>query len=231
MRVQWLGHAAFLVEDRNRVLVDPFIAGNPAAEGAGIRAGDLRCDVVCVTHAHSDHYGDAVKIARANRVPLVAIFEVIQRAIADGLPAELAIGMNIGGTVRVKETAIHMTNAVHSSCFVAGGRVEAGGTPAGYVLEGSRRVYHAGDTAVFSDMALICELLQPEVGLLPIGDHFTMGPPSAAKAVELLGVREVIPMHYNTFPMIKQDPTAFRQRVEDRGKAKVHVLEPGKAWG
>lgn len=230
MRVQWLGHAAFLLEDRNRILVDPFITGNPAAEAAGIRVGDLKCDAVCVTHAHSDHYGDAVKVARTNRVPLVAIFEVVQRAVAEGLPQDLGIGMNIGGTVRVKETSIHMTQAIHSSCFVAGGRVEAGGNPAGYVIDGGTRVYHAGDTAVFGDMALLRELLEPEVALLPIGDHFTMGPPSAAKAVELLGVRTVIPMHYNTFPVIKQDPHAFRQRVEGKGRAKVQVLEPGKEW-
>lgn len=229
MKIQWLGHAAFIVEDSDRVLLDPFITGNPAAERAAVRAADIKCDMVCVTHAHSDHYGDAVKIAKSNRAPLVGIFEVVQRAISEGLPSDLGIGMNIGGSVKVKNTMVHMTNAIHSSCFVSGGKVEAGGEPAGYVIEGSSRVYHAGDTAVFSDMALVREFLEPEIALLPIGDHFTMGPPSAAKAVELLGVRKVVPMHYNTFPMIKQDPAAFRQRVESKGMAKVHIMEPGHA--
>jgi L-ascorbate metabolism protein UlaG (beta-lactamase superfamily) len=231
LRIRWLGHAAFLLEGSNRVLIDPFITGNPAAEGAGIRASEVKCDVVCVTHAHGDHYGDAVKIARANRAPLVAIFEVAQRAIADGLPDGQAVGMNIGGTTRVRETTVHMTNAVHSSCFVGGGKVESGGNPAGFVIDSGTRVYHSGDTALFGDMAFIQEFLEPEVALLPIGDFYTMGPPSAARAVELLGVRDVIPMHYNTFPGIKQDPSAFRQRVEGKGKARVHILEPGREWG
>ncbi len=230
LRLRWLGHAAFLVEGRNRIAIDPFITGNPAAEGARIRASDVKCDIVCVTHAHGDHYGDAVKVAQANRAPLVAIYEVVQHALHEGLPEDLARGMNIGGSTRVKDTTIHMTQAVHSSCFVGNGRVEAGGSPAGFVLDSGGRVYHSGDTSVFGDMALIAEFLEPEVALLPIGDLFTMGPPSAAKAAELIRAREVIPMHYNTWDVIKQDPLAFRQRVESKTKAKVQILRPGEEW-
>jgi L-ascorbate metabolism protein UlaG (beta-lactamase superfamily) len=224
MKVRWLGHAAFLLEGKDRIVVDPFLTGNPVA---AIQPEEVECDVVCVTHAHGDHFGDAVEIARRNYAPIVAIFEVATAAQAKG--AEV-IGMNIGGSTRVGDTRITMTNAVHSSCFVGDGKMEAGGNPAGFVIDSGRVVYHSGDTAVFGDMALIGELYEPELALLPIGDFYTMGILEATKAVELLGVPKVIPMHYNTFDVIRQDPREFKDSVSRKTRSEPIILQPGESY-
>lgn len=225
MKVTWLGHAAFLLEGENRVLVDPFLTGNPAAVK---KPEEVECDIVCVTHAHADHYGDVEEVAKRNGAPIVGIFEVATRAQARG---SKVIGMNIGGSTKVKNTRITMTNAIHSSCFVGNGTIEAGGSPAGYIIDSGSRVYHSGDTAVFGDMQLIGELYEPELALLPIGDFYTMGPMEAAKAVELLGVERAIPMHYNTFDVIQQDPGRFKDLVAKRTDSAVVVLDPGESYG
>jgi L-ascorbate metabolism protein UlaG (beta-lactamase superfamily) len=225
MEVTWLGHAAFLLEGDDRVLVDPFLTGNPAA---AISAEEVDCDLVCVTHAHADHFGDAIAIASRLDVPLVTIYEISVVAEAQGVEA---VGMNVGGSTTVGNTRITMTHAVHSSCFVGNGKVEAGGSPAGFIIDSGARVYHAGDTGVFGDMALIGELYQPELALLPIGDFYTMGLLEATKAAELLAVHRVIPMHYNTFPAIEQDPQAFRASVSEKTRSEVVVLAPGETHG
>ncbi len=223
MKVTWLGHAAFLLEGEDRVLVDPFLTGNPSA---AVKPGEAECDIVCVTHAHADHYGDAEEVAKSNGAPLVGIFEIATRAEGKGCEA---IGMNIGGTTKMSNTSITMTNAIHSSCFVGNGIVEAGGNPAGYVFESGVRVYHSGDTAVFGDMELIGELYEPDLALLPIGDFYTMGPREAVKAVELLGVKRVIPMHYSTFDVIRQDPKVFKELVAKQTGSEAIVLSPGES--
>lgn len=223
MKATWLGHAAFLLEDDDRVLIDPFLTGNPAA---ATTAEEAVADLICVTHAHGDHYGDAEAISRRTQAPLVGIFEITSRAAARGIETT---GLNIGGSTTVKHTRLTMTPAVHSSCFVGDGVVEAGGNPAGFVMAGDHAVYHAGDTAVFGDMALIGELSAPDLALLPIGDFYTMGPTAAVKAVELLGVKRVVPMHFNTFDVIRQDPVAFKAQVERKTAAKVTVLRPGES--
>jgi L-ascorbate metabolism protein UlaG (beta-lactamase superfamily) len=183
--------------------------------------------MVCVTHAHGDHFGDAVAVAKRLEIPLVAIYEIAVAAEAQGAEA---VGMNLGGSTTVGSTRITMTHAVHSSCFVGDGKVEAGGNPAGFVIDSGARVYHAGDTGVFGDMALIGELYRPDLALLPIGDFYTMGPREATKATELLGVHRVIPMHYNTFPAIQQDPEAFRSRVSEKTQSEVIILRPGESY-
>ncbi|MFQ5918681.1 MAG: metal-dependent hydrolase [Thermoplasmata archaeon] len=224
MEVTWLGHAAFLLAGADRVLVDPFLTGNPAA---ALAAEEVDCDMVCVTHAHGDHVGDAVAVATRLEVPLVAIYEISVVAEAQGAEA---VGMNVGGSTTVGSTRITMTPAVHSSCFVGDGKVEAGGSPAGFVIDAGARVYHAGDTGVFGDMALIGELYQPDLALLPIGDFYTMGLREATKATGLLGVDRVIPMHYNTFPMIEQDPEAFQSMVSEATGSEVIILRPGQSY-
>ncbi len=224
MKVTWLGHAAFLIEGKDRIVVDPFISGNPVAP---MKAEDIECDLVCVTHAHADHFGDAVEVARRNRAPVIAIFEVATAAQAKGADV---IGMNIGGSTAVRNTSLTMTNAVHSSCFVGDGKVEAGGNPAGFVVDSGAKVYHSGDTAVFGDMGLIGELYRPDLALLPIGDFYTMGIREATKAVELLGTEKVIPMHYNTFDVIRQDPKEFKESVSRRTRAEAALLDPGESF-
>lgn len=224
MEITWLGHAAFLLEGKDRILVDPFLTGNPVA---AMKPEEVDCDVVCVTHAHSDHYGDAEAIAKRNGVPVVGILEVAARAQAHGSEV---VGMNIGGSTEVRNTRITMTNAIHSSCFIGNGTVVSGGNPAGFVIDSGSRVYHSGDTAVFGDMQLIGELYEPDLALLPIGDFFTMGPMEAAKAVELLRTERTIPMHYNTFDVIRQDPLRFKDMVAKRTDSAVEILDPGQSF-
>ncbi len=201
--------------------MDPFLTGNPKA---ALKAEDVECDIICITHAHRDHFGDAVEISKRNEAPIVAILEVATPAEAAGASV---IGMNIGGSTTVGDTKITMTNAIHSSCFVGDGRVDAGGNPAGFVIDSGSRVYHSGDTAVFGDMGLIGELYEPELALLPIGDFYTMGIREATKAVELLGIERVIPMHYNTFDVIRQDPKEFSEKVSRKTRGEVILLNPG----
>ncbi len=217
MEITWLGHACFRIRDgEDQLYIDPFLTDNPAAPIDADEVKEARW--VLVTHGHSDHYADAVDVARRTGATLISIFEIVQDAQDRGV--EAVEPMNIGGTVENGGLTVHMTEAQHSPD-------EALGHSAGFVIEwGGQRIYHAGDTGLFSDMQLIREFLRPEIALLPIGDRFTMGPRSAARAVEYLGVKQVIPMHYNTFEFIEQDPGTFRDHVGD--KAEVVVLNPGE---
>ncbi len=224
MKATWLGHAAFLLEGEDRILIDPFLTNNPKA---ALKPEEVECDVICVTHAHLDHYGDTEEIAKRTGAPVVGILEVAARAGNRGCET---VGMNIGGSTQVKNTRITMTNAIHSSCFVGNGTVEAGGNPAGYVIDSGQRVYHSGDTAVFGDMSLIGELYEPDLALIPIGDFFTMGPREATKAVDLLKVKRTIPMHYNTFDVIAQDPMAFKAGVAKHTASEAIILDPGESY-
>jgi L-ascorbate metabolism protein UlaG (beta-lactamase superfamily) len=216
-RLTWLGHATWLVETPGgkRILLDPWTDGNPmcpeAYKGGGI--GDI--DLILVTHGHGDHMGDLVSIASSTGAHVVAMFEIISWLASKGI--ENATGMNKGGTLAIEGLKVTMTQAVHSSTFITEDEVVPMGSPAGFVveLENGKKIYDAGDTAVFGDMALIGELYTPDVAILPIGDHFTMGPLEAAKAIELLGVKKMIPQHYMTFPVLTGTPRACRELVAD----------------
>jgi L-ascorbate metabolism protein UlaG (beta-lactamase superfamily) len=225
LSITWYGHATFLLKTPGgrRIVFDPWLSNPKAPAGAKIDTAD----VICVSHGHSDHTTDVVPIARATAAPVVAIFELAEYFQSKGLKD--TIGMNIGGTVDVKGLKITMTSAVHSSGVVEDGKSIYLGEPAGYVvrLEDGRALYFAGDTALFGDMRLIRELHGPDIAFLPIGDHFTMGPAAAAKAVELLGVRQVVPMHYGTFPALTGTPDELKKLVEPRG-VDVLVLQPGE---
>jgi L-ascorbate metabolism protein UlaG (beta-lactamase superfamily) len=226
LSITWFGHATFLLTSPGgkRIVFDPWLEGNPKApQGAKID----KADVICVSHGHSDHTTDVVPIARATGAPVVAIFELANYFQGKGLKD--TVGMNIGGTVEVKGLKITMTSAVHSSGVTEDGRSLYLGEPAGYVvrLEDGRAIYFAGDTALFGDMRLIRELHAPEIAFLPIGDHFTMGPEAAARAAEMLGVRQVVPMHYGTFPALTGTPEALKKLVDPHG-IDVLVLKPGE---
>ncbi len=226
VKITWLGHAAFLIEGSKTVLIDPFITGNPASP---VKPQDLKPDVIAVTHGHGDHVGDTVEIAKANNCPVVCIHE-LSRILADA-GAE-SVGMNIGGTAVVNDVAFTMTPALHSADVEAGGKIISAGCAAGFVvgLDGVK-IYHAGDTGVFYDMKLIGELYEPDVALLPVGDWYTMGPKEAAKAVELIKPKVVIPMHYGTFPVISGSPEEFSRLVEECcPEVKVVVLKPGESF-
>ena len=226
LSITWFGHSTFVLTTPGgkRIVFDPWLTGNPKAP-AGAKID--KADVICLTHGHSDHSTDVVGVARATGAPLVAVFELANWFQGKGLKD--VIGMSVGGTVDVKGLKISMTSAVHSSSIEEDGKVHYVGVATGFVirLEDNRTVYFAGDTALFGDMRLIREMYAPEIAFLPIGDHYTMDPAAAAKACEMLGVRQVVPMHYGTFPALTGSPDALKKLVESMG-VDVLVLKPGE---
>jgi L-ascorbate metabolism protein UlaG (beta-lactamase superfamily) len=230
-RLTWLGHATFRIETASgkRLLIDPWVQGNPACPDDLKDTGPL--DALLITHAHMDHIGDAVEIARSSGAQTVCIVETARWLSSKGI--DNVIDMNKGGTVEVAGCRAHMVHAVHSCGIQDGDRIIYGGEAAGYVieLEDGFKLYHAGDTAAFSDMALIGRLLQPDWALLPIGDHYTMGPRSAAEAIRMLGVKTVVPMHFGTFPLLTGTPDDLRKEASDVDGLEVVELEPGESAG
>ena len=232
--ITWLGHATFVITgaDGTRVLVDPFVSSNPSCPPEWREIDNL--DVVAVTHGHLDHVADVVEVYQDGRpTTIVAIVELAHWLRQQGLPGDVVMEMNKGGTVRLPGVDITMTDANHSAGIPAGESMAYCGEPAGLIfrMADGTVVYHAGDTNVFGDMSLIGELYQPDIALLPIGDHYTMGPREAAKACELLGVSRVVPMHYGTFPVLVGTPDELRQELADRGlEVEVVALQPGESW-
>jgi L-ascorbate metabolism protein UlaG (beta-lactamase superfamily) len=214
----WLGHATFRFRtgDGTTVIVDPWLEGNPACPEAE-HAQD-RVDAIFITHGHFDHMADAEPLAKAHGCPVFAIHEVA--VYLELQEVEGVVGLNKGGTVEgpggITGT---MVDAVHSGGISGPDGIIPGGTPAGWVLAfpDGPRVYHAGDTAVFGDMALIGELWSPDIALLPIGGHYVMDPAQAAHAARLLGVSAVVPMHYGTFPILAGTPAELAAALEGAG--------------
>ncbi len=225
LRIRWFGHAAFeIIDGDTRILVDPWLS-NPLSPVKPHEYSE-KVDLIVLTHAHDDHVGDTVELLRRNpEAKLAAIFELalhIQSRMGEQ-SGDRFIGGNIGGPMRIPGLGekVALTPALHSSPV---------GAPTGaLIFAGDGVVYHAGDTGLFAEMSLIGELYEPLVALLPIGGHFTMDEVQAAKAVEMLRPKYVIPMHYNTFPVIQADPGKFRSLVEKRAPGtKVVVLKPGE---
>jgi len=232
--ITWYGHSCVevLTPGEKTILIDPWF-GNPKSPKAPDRVD--RCDVLIVTHGHSDHFGDALQIASRSRPAWPAIHELSLWLARNYAGKDDVIGMNKGGTVDARGIKVTFVHADHSAGDVYG-TAEAPiylGEPVGAIveLENGFRFLHAGDTAVFGDMRLIAELYRPELALLPIGGHFTMGPREAAMAVEMLGVRHVMPLHYGTFPKLAGTPDQLRRALEERGvTAEVHAPEPGGSF-
>ena len=227
IEITWLGHSTFRLTTPSgkKLLIDPWVMGNPACPDDLKDPGPL--DAMLITHAHFDHIGDALELGRSTGATIAAIPETVAWLGSKGL--ENLIDFNKGGTVEVAGCRVHMTHAVHSCGITDGDQILYGGEAAGYVVEFENgfKLYHAGDTAVFSDMALIGRLLEPDWAMLPIGDHYTMGPRSAAEAIRLLNVRTVVPMHFGTFPILGGTPEQLRQEAKDVEGLEVVDLEPG----
>ncbi len=224
--VRWLGHAAFEVNlDGKLILIDPWLT-NPQSP---VKVDDYRnkVDLIVVTHDHGDHLGETIDLLKLNpHAKFAAVYELANHVASQlGGQTDRIVGGNIGGPLRIEgiDVKVLFVPAAHSC---------EKGTPTGVVLIGKEAtIYHAGDTGLVADMQWIGELYHPDIALLPIGGHFTMDSVQAAKAVEYLKPKVAIPMHYNTFPVIKADPEEFRRLVEQKGlPTKVVVLKPGEKY-
>jgi L-ascorbate metabolism protein UlaG (beta-lactamase superfamily) len=223
----WLGHGSWKVRSAKwkELLIDPWVMNNPVAPEA-LKKVD-KCEVMLITHGHFDHVYDALEIAKAHKPKIVTNFEIGQWLESKGVDAASITGANTGGTVEVDGIKVTLVHAEHSCGISEGGQILYGGNACGMVIEFENgfTVYFAGDTDVFGDMALIAELNQFDVAFLPIGDLFTMGPKRAAKAVSLLGVTTVVPMHFGTFPALTGRPSELQELVGSG--VKVLDIKPG----
>jgi L-ascorbate metabolism protein UlaG (beta-lactamase superfamily) len=217
-RLTFLGHACFLLEEKDReaLLFDPFITGNPAARA---QPGEIRADFILVSHAHGDHLGDAYAIAARNDALIISTSEIAEAARGEGCRAH---GLHIGGSHRFSFGSVKAALAFHGAGI-------PGGHACGFLVEyGGKKIYFAGDTGLFGDMRLIGELNALDLALLPIGDNYTMGIDDAVVAASFLKARQVIPYHYNTWPLIEADPQLFKEKVERQTETGCIILQPGE---
>ena len=223
MKLTYLAHSCFLLEtSKSRLIIDPYLNENSAAP---MKAKDVRCDFVLLSHGHEDHTGDALEIARNCNATIVANYEIAEYFGAKGAKTH---GMNPGGGFNFPFGRVKLTLAHHTSSVEAGLHPIYMGVPCGLLIAADgKTVYHAGDTALFLDMQLIGRA-GIDVAMLPIGDNFTMGPEDAVTALDFLKPKVAVPMHYNTWPIIAQDPAAFAARAGSAGHT-VRALKPGES--
>lgn len=230
MEIKWLGHSAFeIISDEDlKILIDPFISNNPVCP---VRVEEIDADVICVTHGHADHFGDTMEIANRTGAIVVGNHELSVYLAKQGFET---MGMNIGGSIKIHNITITMVNSTHSSDMDFIEEMGVGGSSCGYIiqLEKGEKIYHSGDTGIFGDMkTVIRDIYKPDIALLPIGDRYTMGPFEASIAAAWIDAKVLIPMHYNTFPVIEQDVEKFADVVESINKEmKVVILEPGQLY-
>jgi L-ascorbate metabolism protein UlaG (beta-lactamase superfamily) len=220
MDIRFLGHAAFALEHGGKtVLIDPFLTGNPKAAAS---ADDVAADTILLTHGHADHFGDTVAIAKRTGATVVAITEIAGEIGEEGVET---IDTNLGGTAEFDWGSVRLVPALHTSTTPSG----TVSVPAGLVVElGDKRIYHLGDTALFSDLALPKRRGHIDVALMCIGGHYTMDRFDAVVAAEFVGADQIIPCHYDTFPPVETDAQAFRSDVQNAGFSEVVVLQPGE---
>jgi L-ascorbate metabolism protein UlaG (beta-lactamase superfamily) len=222
MKLTWYGHAAMgLQVGQYKLLVDPFLTGNPAATAT---PENVPADFILLSHGHGDHVGDAVAIAKRTGATIISNFEIANWVQAQGLNAH---PQHLGGGFKHPFGYLKLTLALHGSALPDG---SYGGNPAGFLLTAEgKKIYLACDTGLFGDMRLIGEE-RIDLAVLPIGDNFTMGPDDALRAVKLIQPKHVIPVHYDTWELIAQDPTAWAKRVESETSTKAHVIKPGESF-
>ncbi len=217
---RFLGHACVTVSDgKNNFIIDPFLSGNPLAAA---KPEDIKCDYIILTHSHDDHFGDTPSIAKKNKAKVIACFELAMFCAKQGLDVH---DLGVGGGRNFDFGRVKFTIAHHGGGHGHYAEIYTG-PPSGVLLTlGGKTLYHSGDTALFYDMKLIGELNKIDIAFLPIGDNYTMGIDDAVKAVEFLNPVKVVPIHYNTFPVISQDPKEFAKKVKN---AEVVILKPGE---
>jgi L-ascorbate metabolism protein UlaG (beta-lactamase superfamily) len=222
LKITYLSHSCFILDDgRYRVIIDPYITGNPTAP---CKAVDIEVNYIIVTHGHGDHLGDAFEMAKRNDAEIIAVDELANYAQSKGVRAH---NMHIGGSWEFPFGRVKLTVAHHGS---GGHDLRYLGNPCGVVVSmGGKNVYHCGDTGLFSDMKLIGERIHIDCMMVPIGDNFTMGIEDAVLAVEYVRPQLAVPMHYNTFPVIKTDPMKFKRKTEEIGRH-ARVMEYGETF-
>lgn len=226
-KLTFCGHSAvFFHSDSMVVGVDPWLEGNPSCPEN--LKNPHKLDVIVLTHGHSDHAGDVLRLLRQTSAQLVATWELAMAIVGEGIPSSRVVPMNKGGTVEIDGLQISLTHAMHSSSYdTTKGTIYAGEACGVIIKDDAVSIYHAGDTALFSDMNLIRERYKPTVAFLPIGDRFTMGPTEAAKAAKMVGVRHAIPIHYGTFPLLTGTADEFVQACKEV-EVEVTALKPGE---
>lgn len=226
VKLTWYGHGTWGLEaEGKQVIIDPFFSGNPACK---TDAGEVNPSTILITHAHNDHVGDVVSIAKRTGAKVITVNELAN--YLDSIGVENVAGGNHGGTIQFDGGSAKFTQAWHSSSYNdENGNTVAPGIPAGFIVRfGGRTMYFAGDTGLFGDMALIGEE-GLDLAVLPIGDNYTMGPDDAVRAAKLLKAKAVAPGHYNTFPLIEQDGAKFVADVEAATDSKGILLQPGES--
>ncbi|MCE1248359.1 MAG: metal-dependent hydrolase [Firmicutes bacterium] len=219
--IRFLGHSCFMISnDKERILIDPFLTGNPLA---AVKSDELKPTLILVTHGHGDHIGDAVEISVRTGAPILGVFELVNYCMAKGAKG---ISAHMGGKIPFEFGWVKIVPAFHSSSTGDGVYT---GHPVGFVINFyGHHIYHAGDTCIFGDMELISRLYRVDTALLPIGGNYVMDIDDAVEAARLLNCSNAIPMHYNTFPPIEADPVVFREKLENKTRANGVVLKPGE---